>query len=169
MSAEGVSQPALHSTGQGRQRVQWWSPFIPALCAAVLLLGAVAVEARGRIEATHPNHLAGPNHPHEAWTTPSILAVVVHTGMSTDQQMAELRRALRSFLESLPAAVDVLLVPFDESVQGDLSAIRDRRQLLQLVDRLRPGQGADKEPISTARSLRPSTASATRPVLAPFC
>lgn len=143
MSAEGASRSALHSTGQGRQRVQRWSPFIPALCAAILLLGVIAVEAGGRIEAAHPNHLIGPNHPHEARTTASILAVVVHTGMSTDQQMAELRRALRSFLESLPAAVEVLLVPFDESVQGDLSAIRDRRQLLQLVDRLRPGQGAD--------------------------
>ncbi|MFZ4628090.1 MAG: vWA domain-containing protein [Blastocatellia bacterium] len=143
MPAEGASRSLLHSTGQGRQRVQRWWPLIPALCAAVLLLDAAAVRAQERIESTHSSHLTGPIRPLETPTAASILAVVVQTGLSTDQQMAELRRALRSFLESLPATIEVLFVPFDESVQGDLSTIRDRRQLLQLVDRLRPGQGAD--------------------------
>jgi hypothetical protein len=105
----------------------------------VLLVGAVAVQARGRITPTDPN----PFSPLDAHAAASVLAVVVHTGMSTDEQMAELRRALRSFLESLPPDTEVLLVPFDEAVQIGLSGTRDRRQLLQLVDRLRPGQGAD--------------------------
>ena len=139
MSATEAGRSGEVSAEPGSPRGRRWWASASALCVAALLIGAVAVQARGRTTPIDPYPLS----PLDAHAAASVLAVVVQTGMSTDEQMAELRRALRSFLESLPPDTEVLLVPFDEAVQIGLSGTRDRRQLLQLVDRLRPGQGAD--------------------------
>ena len=160
---ESVSGQAGQGKGIGRQggqgqlgpnlRRRWWAQ-VSALCAALLcaspsvMIGAApggtrlpSVRQKSLSESASASSRRSLPHANRAAAT--TLALIVHTGMSTDQQMADLRGALRSFLETLPSSMEVLLVPFDESVQSDLPLTSDRRQLLQLVDRLRPGQGAD--------------------------
>jgi hypothetical protein len=74
---------------------------------------------------------------------PPALALVVHTGMATEERIAQLRLALRAFLDGVPPSVEILLLPFDESVQADLPLMGDRRRLRERIDRIRPGQGSD--------------------------